>query len=109
MKVPFSKRFWIDHLLFSEMETDSPSAMLERIARKSSLSIEPVLMFSFSKKMGMRRASSFLTSSKQSVVFLLKRLMDFVMMKSTLPALQSSMSLKSSGRLSFLVPVMPSS
>lgn len=43
MKVPFSKRFWIDHLLFSEMETDSPSAMLERIARKSSLSIEPVL------------------------------------------------------------------
>ena len=109
MKVPFSKRFWIDHLLFSEMETDSSSAMLERIARNSSLSIEPVFMFSFLKKMGICRASSILTSSKQSVVFLLNRLIDFVMIKSTLPALQSSMSRSSSGRLPFLVPVIPSS
>ena len=96
-------------MLFSDMETDSPSAMLERIARNSSLSIEPVLIFSFCKEIGMCRASIVLTSSKQSVVFRLKRLMDFVITKSTLPALQSSMSRKSSGRLSFLVPVMPSS
>jgi len=49
------------------------------------------------------------TISKQSVVFRERRLMDLVITKSIFFALQSSISRRSIGLLSALVPVIPSS
>ena len=83
----------MDHLEFSEIEVDSPSAILLRMERKSSLSIEPVFIFSFSKKIGMFKLWSLRTRAKQSVVFREKRLMDFVITKSIFLASQSAISL----------------
>lgn len=99
----------MDHLEFSEIEADSSSAILLRMERKSSLSIEPVFIFSFSKKIGMFKLWSLRTRAKQSVVFREKRLMDFVITKSIFFASQSAIRRSSSGRFSALVPVIPSS
>ena len=49
MKVPFSKRRLTLHLLFSEMERDSLSAIELRIESISSELMWSVSMFSFSK------------------------------------------------------------
>src|SRR5699024_2713493 len=99
----------IDHLLFSESDTDSFSARLLKIESISSLSIEFVLMFSFSQYMCTPKSINFLTNSKQSIVLLANRLIDFVKIKSLFPFSQSDINRSNPGRLSFLVPVMPSS
>ena len=109
LKVSFSKRCRTLHLLFSDMETDSLSARLLMIEIRSSDSIEPVSRFSFSKKIVTPRSSSFLVSSKQSVVFRAKRLRNLVMIRSIFPASQSAIICRSAGRFSLLVPLMPSS
>ena len=69
--------------------TDSLSARLLMIDRRSSDSIDPVSRLSFSKYTETPRSRSVLTSSRQSVVFLAKRLRDFVTMRSILPSSQS--------------------
>ena len=79
------------------------------IESMSSDSIEPVSRFSFSKKIVTPRSRSFRTISRQSVVFLAKRLSDFVSIRLTLPASQSAISCCRAGRFSLLVPEMPSS
>ena len=51
MKVPSSNRRFTDHLLFSEMDLDSLSAIELRIQSISSELMCSVSMFPFSKKM----------------------------------------------------------
>ena len=109
MKVPFSKRRLTLHLLFSEIERDSLSAIELRIESISSELMWSVSMFSFSKYIEIFSCESLLTISRQSAVFLAKRLIDLVITLSILPSSQSFKSLCSSSRLAILVPLMPSS
>ena len=109
MKVPFLNRLFMLHLLFCEMETDSSAASELSTDRISSLSLVIVLIISFSKQIPMPSSVSFLTASRQSVVFLAKRLMDLVITRSIRFASQSAISRRNSLRLSFLVPLIPSS
>ena len=71
----------------------------DRIDSMSSLSIDPVLIF-FSKQMKTSRSSSFLTSSRQSVVFRANLLIDLPMR--SIFCLRSRNHRSNSGRFSFL-------
>ena len=97
------------HAVFSEIFLLSSWASELKIVNISSPDASIVFTFSFSKMMGMPRAFSFLLKFRLSAVLRAKRLIDFVITRSTRPSSQAAiMSMKP---LRFLVPVpeIPSS
>ena len=107
--LPCWKRYWMPIRTFWEMLCDSCWAMLAMIVMRSSPFASIVLIFSFSNRIGMPRAFSFLMYCRQSSVFLAKRLIDLVMTMSILSASQSLIIFLNCSLFFVPVPEMPSS
>ena len=107
--LPSSKFFRQVQVIFLLMLSDSDCAKPAYITRYSSLSLVRVSMRCSSKNTPIPLAFSIRTVSRQSTVFRANRDTDFVMIQSIFPARQSLIMRLNPGRLSALVPEMPSS
>ena len=107
--IPFSKRFFVAHRIFSLMERLSSWAKDARMESINSPSPLMELIFSFSNRTSMSFAFRCLTVSNRSTVFLANRLMDLVRMMSIFPSSQSTSIRLNSSRLTVFVPEIKSS
>ena len=87
--VPFFILLWIDHCIFCEIDTDSSCARPPIIVIISSFEIFAVSRFSFSKNTVIPRSFSSRITVRHSFVFRANREIDFAIMRSILPFLQS--------------------
>ena len=106
---PLAILFLIPHLTFSLIDFDSSCAIEANIVSIISIFVSFVEMFSFSKNTSTLASLNFLTSLKQSTVFLANRDMDLVKIKSISPASASSIIFKKPFLFLIEVPVIPSS
>ena len=107
--LPCSKRRRMPQVEFSEIDRDSSCASELKMDKSTSPLLSSVKMFSFSNITPIPRSLSWRTKLRQSRVFLANREMDFVMIISIFPALQSSIILLNCSRFLVVVPLMPSS
>lgn len=106
---PFWYRYCNPNLMFWIKDWLSCCARLAMMLSSTSPLESIVLMFSFSKKTGMFFSFNSRIYFRQSSVFRAKRLMDFVMIMSILPAMHSSIMRMNSLRFLVLQPLIPSS
>lgn len=106
---PFWYRYCNPSLMFWLKDWLSCCARLAMIVSSTSPLESIVLIFSFSKKTGMFFSFSSRIYFRQSSVFRAKRLIDFVIIISILPAIHSSIIRINSLRFLVLQPLIPSS
>ncbi len=106
---PSLKALRCPQVTFSDIDLDSSCAKEDMIVISSSPFESKVYMFSFSKKHSTPCSLSFLIVTKVSTVFLAKRDIDLVTIKSTLPSSASAIILLKPSRFFVDVPVTPSS
>ena len=106
---PLAILFLIPHLTFSLMDFDSSCAIEANIVKIISILVSLVVIFSFSKKTSTPLSLNSLTILKQSIVFLANLDIDFVNIKSILPARASSIISWNPFLFLIEVPEIPSS
>ena len=107
--MPFSNRFLIPHLQFSERLRLSSCAKDARMVSINSPSPLMELMCSFSNRTSTPMSFKCRTVCSKSTVFLAKRWIDFVRMMSISPLSAASIIRLNSSRLAIPVPLIPSS